>query len=58
MTTMDMEYPEWDYGKDKGDEKYYQTTLHVQECNATDLDIRDHDHDYYDLHGANLLEVA
>ena len=58
VTSIDMEYPEWDYGKDKGDEKYYHTTLHVQECNATDLAIREHDHDYYDLDGANLLEVA
>ena len=58
VTTMDMEHPEWDYGKDKGQPKYYHTTLHIQECNATDLAIREHDHDYYDLHGENLLEVA
>ena len=58
VTSIDMEYPEWDYGKDKGDEKYYQTTLHIQECNMLDLAIREHDHDYYDLDGANLLEVA
>jgi len=58
VTSIDMEYPEWDYGKDKGGEKYYQTTLHIQECNATDLAIREHDHDYYDLSGTNLLEVA
>ena len=38
-------YVTWDYGKKK-------------ECNATDLAIREHDHDYYDLHGENLLEVA
>ena len=58
VTTMDMEHPEWDYGKDNGGEKYYQTTLHIQECNMTDLAIRGHDHDYYDLGGENLLEVA
>ena len=58
VTTMDMEHPEWDYGKDKGQTKYYHTTLHIQECNGTDLAIREHDHDYYDLHGENLLEVA
>ena len=58
VTTMDMEHPEWDYGKDKGQPKYYQTTLHIQECNATDLAIRGHDHDYFDLGGENLLEVA
>ena len=58
VTTIDMEYPEWDYGKDMGDKQYYHTTLHVQECNMTDLAIRDHDHDYYDLQGQDLLEVA
>lgn len=60
VTSMDMEYPEWDYGKDKSDdsEKYYHTTLHVQECNMTDLAIRGHDYDYFDLQGQDLLEVA
>jgi hypothetical protein len=62
VTTIDMEYPEWDYGKDKGvgkeDVKYYHTTLHVQECNSTDLAIREHDNKYYDLSGQDLLEVA
>ena len=62
VTGIDMEYPEWDYGKDKGvgkeDVKYYHTTVHIQECNRTDLEIRDHDHNYYDLTGQDLLEVA
>ena len=62
VTTMDMEHPEWDYGKDKGvgkeDVKYYHTTVHIQECNRTDLEIRDHNHKYYDLTGQDLLEVA
>ena len=58
VTGIDMEYPEWDYGKDKGDEKYYHTTLHVQECNRIDLAINDHNHKYYDLSDQDLLEVA
>ena len=62
VTTIDLEHPEWDYGKDKGvgkeDVKYYHTTLHIQECNATDLAIREHDHNFYDLTGQDLLEVA
>ena len=62
VTGIDMEYPEWDYGKDKGvgkeDVKYYHTTVHIQECNGIDLEIRDHNHKYYDLTGQDLLEVA
>jgi hypothetical protein len=58
VTGIDMEHPEWDYGKEKGDEKYYHTTLHIRECNGTDLAIRNHEHDFYDLGDKNLLEVA
>jgi hypothetical protein len=62
VTTIDLEHPEWDYGKDKGvgkeDVKYYHTTVHIQECNATDLAIREHDHNFFDLTGQDLLEVA
>ena len=62
VTTIDLEHPEWDYGKDKGvgkeNVKYYHTTVHIQECNATDLAIREHDHNFFDLTGQDLLEVA
>ena len=58
VTSIDMEHPEWDYGKNKGDEQYYHTTLHIQECNMVDLAIREHNHDYYDLNDKNLLKVA
>ena len=38
----------------------YHVTLHIQECNNTDLAVYDNEGrgDYFDLHGTNLEEVA
>jgi hypothetical protein len=38
----------------------YHVTLHIQECNNTDLAVYDNEDrgDYFDLHGTNLEEVA